>query len=137
GFHVLCEKPAAGNHGEALEMQRAARETGKILAIGYQNMYTPTVRRIKELTLEGRRGGALGRLLTATCSARWPRGASYYGRNAWAGRLAVSGREIFDSPVQNALAHYLQDMLFIAGPDARTCATPVRLYGENYRAKSI
>jgi len=137
GCHVLCEKPAAGSHHEALEMQRAARETGKILAIGYQNMYTATVRRIKELTLEGRSGGALGRLLKATCCARWPRGSSYYGRNEWAGRLAVDGREIFDSPVQNALAHYLQDMLFVAGPDAHSCATPVRLYGENYRAKSI
>jgi len=137
GYHVLCEKPAAGNHREALEMQRAARETGKILAIGYQNMYTPTVRRIKELTLEGRRGGVLGGLLQAPCSARWPRDAAYYGRNAWAGRLAVDGREIFDSPAQNALAHYLQDMLFVAGPDARSCASPVRLYGENYRAKNI
>jgi predicted dehydrogenase len=137
GYHVLCEKPAAGNHREALAMLRAARETGKILAIGYQNMYTPMIRRIKELTLEGWGGGVLGRLLTATCSARWPRGAAYYGRNEWAGHLTAEGREIFDSPVQNALAHYLQDMLFVAGPDARSCATPVRLYGENYRAKAI
>lgn len=137
GFHVLCEKPAAGNLREALEMRRVAQETGKLLAIGYQNMYTPTMRRIKELTLEGRRGGALGRLLRATFSARWPRGAAYYGRNAWAGRLAVEGRDIFDSPVQNALAHYLQDMLFVAGPDERSSATPVHLYAENYRAKSI
>lgn len=137
GFHVLCEKPAAGNFREALEMLKTAHETGKLLTIGYQNMYTPTMRRIKVLTLEGRRGGMLGRLLGATCSARWPRGAAYYGRNHWAGRLVVDGREVFDSPVQNALAHYLQDMLFVAGPDERSCATPTRLYAENYRAKSI
>jgi predicted dehydrogenase len=137
GFHVLCEKPAAGNLADALEMQRAARQARKIMAIGYQNMYTPPLRRIKELTLEGRRGGRLGRLLEAKSSSLWPRDSAYYGRNAWAGRLAVGGRPIYDSPAQNATAHYLQDLLYVAGPDEASSATPVRLYGENYRAKDI
>ena len=137
GFHVLCEKPAAGNLAEALAMQRTARETGRILAIGYQDMYTPVTQRIKQLTLEGRRGGTLGRLLSAKGYALWPRDSGYYGRNAWAGRLSVGGRAIYDSPIQNATAHYLQDLLYVAGPDSASSATPIRLYGENYRAKSI
>jgi predicted dehydrogenase len=137
GFHVLCEKPAAGNHGDALEMQRVARETGRILGIGYQNMYSRPIQRIKELTLEGRNGGPLGRLVKAKSYALWPRDSVYYGRNAWAGKLVSGGRPIYDSPIQNATAHYFQDLLYVAGPDAVSSATPVRLYGENYRAKEI
>jgi predicted dehydrogenase len=137
GYHVLCEKPVAGNLPDALAMQRAARETGRILAIGYQNMYTRSMQRIKEIALVGLRGDGLGRLLAAKSCALWPRDSRYYSRNAWAGRLAVGGRPIYDSPVQNATAHYLQDLLYVAGVDLRSSATPARIYGENYRAKGI
>lgn len=39
GKHVLCEKPMAINSAEAKKMVDAAKETGKILTIGYQNRY--------------------------------------------------------------------------------------------------
>lgn len=39
GKHVLCEKPMAINAEEAKKMVDAAKETGKILTIGYQNRY--------------------------------------------------------------------------------------------------
>lgn len=35
GKHVLCEKPLAMNVGEALEMESAAKESGKILMVGF------------------------------------------------------------------------------------------------------
>ncbi len=35
--HVLCEKPMAMNYAEAKEMVDTAKETGKILTVGYQN----------------------------------------------------------------------------------------------------
>lgn len=37
--HVICEKPMAINAAEAKKMLDAAKETGKILTIGYQNRY--------------------------------------------------------------------------------------------------
>lgn len=37
GKHVMCEKPMAINTAEAQKMVDAAKETGKILTIGYQN----------------------------------------------------------------------------------------------------
>lgn len=37
--HVICEKPMAINAVEAKKMLDAAKETGKILTIGYQNRY--------------------------------------------------------------------------------------------------
>lgn len=39
GKHVMCEKPMAKTYAEAKAMVDAARETGKILTIGYQNRY--------------------------------------------------------------------------------------------------
>ena len=39
GRHVMCEKPMAKTYAEAKAMVEAARETGKILTIGYQNRY--------------------------------------------------------------------------------------------------
>ena len=37
GKHVMCEKPMAINATEAKKMVDAAKETGKMLTIGYQN----------------------------------------------------------------------------------------------------
>jgi predicted dehydrogenase len=133
GFHVLCEKPAAGTTAEALEMRETAGQTGRILAIGYQNMYSRAIQTIKSTVREGE----LGRLLSAKTMVLWPRGADYYARNEWAGRLATGGRTIYDSPVQNAVSHYLQNMLYIAGEDADSSAAPEIVYGENYRAQRI
>ena len=39
GKHVMCEKPMAKTAAEARAMVAAAKETGKILTIGYQNRY--------------------------------------------------------------------------------------------------
>lgn len=39
GKHVMCEKPMAKTAEEAEQMLFAAKETGKILTIGYQNRY--------------------------------------------------------------------------------------------------
>jgi predicted dehydrogenase len=133
GFHVFCEKPAAGTAEEARAMKRARDRAGKILAIGYQNVSSHSIRRIKEITLSGE----YGKLLQVKTSVRWPRAASYYARNAWAGKLAANGKRIYDSPLQNAVSHYLQNMIYVAGPDFSSSAIPVEVYGENYRAKDI
>jgi len=39
GKHVLCEKPMAKSYAEAQKMLNAAKSTGKLLSIGYQNRY--------------------------------------------------------------------------------------------------
>jgi predicted dehydrogenase len=56
GKHVLCEKPAARTYAEALEMQKAAQETGKILNIGVVNRFNDSVNRIKEYIYSGKLG---------------------------------------------------------------------------------
>lgn len=39
GKHVMCEKPMAKSYEEAKKMLETAKETGKLLTIGYQNRY--------------------------------------------------------------------------------------------------
>lgn len=56
GKHVLCEKPAARILPEALEMQKAAHETGKILNIGVCNRFNTYVMKIRELIDSGELG---------------------------------------------------------------------------------
>ncbi len=133
GYHVLCEKPAAGSTREAQAMQEVRRSSGRNLAIGYQHLLTPGIQGLKRAALDGR----FGRLLEARTLVQWPRSSSYYTRNEWAGRLSVSGSQVLDSPMQNAAAHFLQNMLYVAGADLHQCAHPVEVYGENYRANQI
>ena len=59
GKHVMCEKPMAKTYAEAKAMLDAAKETGKILTIGYQNRYRPDSTYLKAAC----RAGELGDLL--------------------------------------------------------------------------
>ena len=56
GKNVLCEKPAARILSEALEMQRVAHETGKVLNIGVCNRFNTYVMKIRELIDSGELG---------------------------------------------------------------------------------
>ena len=56
GKHVLCEKPAARTYAEALEMQKAQHETGKILNIGVVNRFNDGVNELTKIIDEGNLG---------------------------------------------------------------------------------
>lgn len=133
GYHVLCEKPVAGSVKDARAMQKAQQISGKMLAIGYQRNYSPAVQEIKRIKISN----SLGKLVKAKMYVLWPRFTSYYNRNAWAGKLLFNGKTIFDSPLQNANAHFINEMLYIAGNLPHTSATPLSVYAENYRAEII
>lgn len=47
GCHVMCEKPMAKSTVEARAMLEAAKRTGKLLTIGYQNRFRPDVQYLK------------------------------------------------------------------------------------------
>lgn len=133
GYHVLCEKPAAGTIEECLNMQKAKNESGRILSIGYQNIYSPVIQKIKKLTMEKR----LGKLISAKTRVLWPRDSEYYTRNKWAARIKCGEKYVFDSPIMNAAAHFLNNTLYVAGNSLTSSATPLQIYGENYKAKKI
>jgi len=133
GFSVLCEKPAAGTMDEVRQMKKARDDARRMLAIGFQYISAPSIQRIKKLTLENR----LGRLVGAKGYAAWPRTNLYYQRNYWSGKIRVNGKYIYDSPIQNAVSHFFNNMLYVAGDSPDECAIPRTVYGENLRAGAI
>lgn len=56
GKHVLCEKPMAKTSAEARAMVQAAKETGKILSIGYQSRYRADSQHLKRMCDDGELG---------------------------------------------------------------------------------
>ncbi|WP_018132134.1 Gfo/Idh/MocA family protein [Effusibacillus pohliae] len=60
GKHVLCEKPMATSHEEALAMIAAAEKSGKFLMIGHNQRLMPPHKKAKEIL----DSGVLGRVLT-------------------------------------------------------------------------
>lgn len=53
GRHVMCEKPMALNYAEACTMVEAAKESGKLLTIGYQNRYRNDSQYLKQECEDG------------------------------------------------------------------------------------
>ena len=56
GKHVLCEKPPALNYEEALECEKTAKETGKILMYGFVVRFTPEAAFLKKYISSGKAG---------------------------------------------------------------------------------
>jgi predicted dehydrogenase len=133
GFHVYLEKPVAGDIADGLTLAEAARRASGCLFIGYQDLFQPPAWNLKRLLLSR----SLGSLRRIVVMAAWPRAASYYARNHWAGKLRVNGTWVFDSPVNNACAHYLNLALFWAGSTEPNAASPVAVTAELARAKPI
>lgn len=133
GSNVFVEKPAAALFRDVLAMQSVESETGKFVAVGYQDMFGKDVQVIKKALLENR----VGAVRSIRGMGTWPRLDSYYARNAWAGRIKSNGRYVLDSPFNNALSHFLNMMLFFAGGDERSAANPERVRAELFRAHDI
>jgi predicted dehydrogenase len=106
---------------------------GRFVAVGYQHMFAPTTMAIKSRLLDGQ----IGTVRSFTCRGLWPRLDSYYARNAWAGRLRSGDAWVLDSPFNNALAHDLVMMCFLAGTSPETPAGIESVEAELYRAHEI
>jgi predicted dehydrogenase len=120
GANVLVEKPLAGSTAEVEGVRTAERETGKFVAVGFQDFYEPATAWLKaEL-----QRGAIGQVDSVRFLGLWPRNQSYFTRNDWAGRLTVHGIPVYDSPLNNAFAHFVMLSLYFAGP-ANAAATVV------------
>lgn len=133
GAHVIVEKPLAGSIEECRMIRSAQKESGKIVAVGFQNVYDPSTLRIKERLLSG----TIGTIKRMSGYGLSPRSLAYYGRTNWAGKLYQDGRPVLDSPANNAMAHYLQWLLFIGGPSPMESLSPTFIEAELYRANPI
>ena len=133
GCHVLVEKPAAGSIQDVDAMLAAERRSGKQCAVGFQHLYRSDIQQVKDWICQGR----LGRIERITAFGCWPRNPDYYGRNGWAGRLAVGDTWVLDSPHNNALAHAVNAMCYLGSNRVGETVTPVGIQAELYRANDI
>ena len=113
GCNVLCEKPLAGTVVDALKMleaESAARAVGgkQFTAIGYQWSFSQAIQSLKRDIM----AGLLGKPLRLRTMVSLPRPMAYFRRNDWAGRIRTAdGHGVFDSPVNNAAAQVMGDLL--------------------------
>ncbi len=82
--------------------------------------------------------GEFGRPLEFSFVGLVSRTPAYFHRSNWAGRLSLGDSLVLDSCLGNAMAHYLNSMLFWAGSEGiSTRARPLEMESELYRANPI
>jgi len=134
GMHVLCEKPLCGDARDIEVLEKAAKEAGKYVGIGFQWSHNSAILALKRDVTDGKYGSRED-LRTLVL---WPRDAKYYSRGiGWAGKKTTpDGRLIYDSVINNATAHYLHNIFFVLGGDG-TAVMPESIQAELYRANPI
>jgi len=134
GANVLCEKPLCATIQEATQLLAAQQQAERFVAVGYQWSFSAAIQALKADI----RAGRLGEPRRFKASVLWPRTATYYARNNWAGRLRMpDGRWVLDSPVSNATAHYLHNLFYLLGDRRESSAQPVTVQAELYQANPI
>ncbi len=135
GLPAYVEKPPTLDHLELERMIAADQRARKASVVGFNFIIEKLRLAVKERLL----AGEFGAVQEATLGARWPRPASYFARNDWAGRLlAPDGSVVLDSCFGNAMAHFVHNLLFWAGgPGQFSWAQPTTVRAELYRAHQI
>jgi predicted dehydrogenase len=133
GFHVHLEKPPAATVQEVDAMIDAFARCGRLCLVGFHQVHGSCAQWLKGLLAAGR----LGRVRTITSRAGWPRDRAYYGRNDWAGHLTGGDAWVLDGPATNALAHQVNNMLYLAAPQPRRYAAPAAVRAELYAAGDV
>ncbi len=133
GSHVLMEKPVGATVQDVDRLIRLEEESGRWVMVGYQWSYADSIRSLKRDIKKGIFGKA--KRFKTLCF--WPRAAEYYNRNNWAGKIAsAGGTYILDSPANNAMAHFLHNLLYISG-SYESQNSPISVKAELYRANHI
>ena len=133
GKHVVVEKPAAGSLADVDAMIRARDASGKKCFVAFQDVYQQPVADLKAKLIAGQFGAAR----QVSIIGCWPRGLKYFNRNNWAGKKSVEGVAVLDSPINNAMAHFIHLALFLLGAEQFTSAPPKAVAAELYRANAI
>lgn len=121
GSDVLLEKPVSGSVADAEKIRIARDKSGNKLVIGFQWSANDAMLAFKK----DADAGLYGKLLQTKSLVLWPRDFAYYNRGTrWAGKkYAADGSAIFDSIASNATAHYLFNMLWLAGEGYKAAET--------------
>jgi predicted dehydrogenase len=133
GANVLVEKPLAGSTADVAAVRAAEKESGRFVAVGFQDLYEPGTLWLKEQL----RSGAIGELQSVRFLGLWPRDRSYFTRNDWAGRTEVDGVPVLDSPLNNAFGHFVMLSQYFASPERHAAAAAELDQVELWRAHDI
>jgi predicted dehydrogenase len=134
GLPVYLEKPPTLDYAELESMIAADTRARKASLVGFNFIIEKARLSLKQRLLAGEFGAIRG----ATLSALWPRPATYFARNDWAGRLIVNGHVVLDSCFGNAMAHFVHNLLFwTGGPELFSWAQIAAVRAELYRAHAI
>jgi predicted dehydrogenase len=133
GANVLVEKPLAATLAEVEAIRAAEARHARVVMLGFQYHYCAENIALKADLI----GSAIGTLRRIRAIGLWPRGADYYSRTDWAGRIRSGPAWVLDSPISNAFAHHLSLALYFAGGRQERSAAPVRVAAELYRAQPI
>lgn len=134
GLPAYLEKPPTLDYAELERMILADQRARKASHVGFNFIIEKLRLSLKERLLAGEFGGIRG----ATLSALWPRPASYFARNDWAGRLLINDHIVLDSCFGNAMAHFVHNLLFwTGGPELFSWAQIAAVRAELYRAHAI
>jgi predicted dehydrogenase len=134
GLPTYLEKPPTLDYAELERMIVADGRARKSSTVGFNFIMERARLALKERLLAGEFGALRG----ATLSALWPRPASYFARNNWAGRLLIDHRLVLDSCFGNAMAHFVHNMLFWTGtPGLFSWGQIAAVRAELYRAHAI
>lgn len=131
GFNLVLEKPPVPTLQQMDDLIRVEKETGTFCSVGFQMIHARSIRRLKKMIIQG----DLGQIKEMTCRAYWPRNRGYYARNRWAGKTILDGQLVMDGPIHNALAHYLNNMIFLAGSSEDSSAELRWVRAELYRSR--
>jgi len=106
GSHVLLEKPVGVRVSDADALVAAAKRTGKIAAVNFQQRCRGDMKTIKRVLGEGQ----LGEVQALEMSMAWPRTKTYYDSGTWRGTWAGEGGGVLlnQAPHQlDLICHFL------------------------------
>jgi predicted dehydrogenase len=111
GKHVLCEKPMAMNHAEAMAMAEAAGQGKAMLGVAYYRRLYPKLVRLRELLRQGEIGQVV--LVEAHCHSWLPAA-----ERAWLLDPALAG----GGPLYDIGCHRIDLFNFLLGAPVRVAA---------------
>lgn len=131
GYNLVLEKPPVPTVQQMDELIKVENETGVFCSIGFQQIHAQTIQRLKQMIV----AGDFGEIKEIACRGYWSRNIAYYNRNPWAGKVVFAGQLVMDGPIHNALAHYLNNMIFLAGSEQHKSAELAWVRAELYRSR--
>ena len=128
GKDVYVEKPPVASLAQFEEVLAAAKDSGRLVQVGFQSLGSHALPAIHSLVA----GGEIGTVLGLSATGQWLRTKAYFKRSRWAGKRSLDGTDVVDGVATNALAHAVATGLHLAG--AHTLADVASVETDLYRA---